>query len=558
MAKKEENVISFDRSKRTFMKTTTESGFEVKPSYGPDDVKGLTYKKDLGNDGEYPYTRGLYKGMYRNMLWVSAQALTRETAEKSRKERKVIWEAGADTIYLSSGDVGRTGCDPDHPLAKYDAGYGPEMYSWRRMEADLKGIDITTAIITFHGASSQQDDVLCVAELATVAEMWGVDKKLIRGSCINDPISNAATGFSVDFPLDIGRRLNGDLTEYCCKQMPKFSPFAPIAYDLWEAGCNSVQQLGIIMSSVSAYCQEAVDRGVPFEMVGNRVTISIASSLDFFETVCKLRAARRMWARIARERFGAKDDKACRLRIAVRTPGQTITRQQPLNNIARIGFQAMSAIIGGCNAMDYARHDEAFCIPSEESSTITLALNHIIAQETGVGLTADPLGGSYYVEWLTNQLEEAAFKLMKEIKDLGGIWTVAQNGWLRKYVNAARDERLSGLADGSIPQVGVNFFRLPDDKEPDIVEYEFKNFDKTQQDLFNEVKQYKAKRDIKKTRAALLKLREKAKTKENLMPYIIDCFKADATRSEILGMIREAFGYSYDTVGMIERPKFLN
>jgi len=340
--------------------------------------------------------------------------------------------------------------------------------------------------------------------------------------------------------------------------MPKFSPFAPIAYDLWEAGCNSVQQLGIIMSSVSAYCQEAVDRGVPFEMVGNRVTISIASSLDFFETVCKLRAARRMWAKIARERFGAKDDKACRLRIAVRTPGQTITRQQPLNNIARIGFQAMAAIIGGCNAMDYARHDEAFCIPSEESSIITLALNHIIAQETGVGLTADPLGGSYYVEWLTNQLEEAAFKLMKEIKDMGGIWTVAQNGWLRKYVNAARDERLGGLADGSIPQVGVNVFSLDDAKEPDIVEYEFKDFDKTQSTLFEEVKKYKANRDIKKTRAALLKLREKAKTKENLIYYIVECFKADATRSEILGMIREAFGYSYDTVGMIERPKFLN
>jgi methylmalonyl-CoA mutase N-terminal domain/subunit len=492
------------------------------------------------------------------MLWVSAQALTRETAEKSRKERKVIWESGADTIYLSSGDVNRTGCDPDHPLAKYDAGYSPENYSWKRIEADLKGIDITTSIITFHGASSQQDDVLCVSQLATVAEMWGVDKKQIRGSCINDPISNAATGFSVDFPLDIGRRLNGDLTEYICKEMLKFSPFAPIAYDLWEAGCNSVQQLGIILSSVSAYCQEAIDRGVPFEQVGNRVTISIASSLDFFETVCKLRAARRMWAKIARERFGATSDKACRLRIAVRTPGQTITRQQPLNNIARIGFQAMAAIIGGCNAMDYARHDEAFCIPSEESSVITLALNHIIAQETGVGLTADPLGGSYYVEWLTNKLEEEAFKLMKEIEGLGGIWTVAQNGWLRKYVNAARDERLGGLADGSIPQVGVNFFRLPDAKEPDIVEYEFKDFDKTQATLFEEVKQYKANRDIKKTRAALLKLREKAKTKENLIYYIVDCFKADATRSEILGMIREAFGYSYDTVGMIERPKFLN
>ncbi|MEA1958580.1 MAG: methylmalonyl-CoA mutase family protein, partial [Chloroflexota bacterium] len=281
-------------------------------------------------------------------------------------------------------------------------------------------------------------------------------------------------------------------------------------------------------------------------------------SLDFFETVCKLRAARRMWAKIAKERFGATSDKLCRLRIAVRTPGQTITRQQPLNNIARIGFQAMAAIIGGCSAMDYARHDEAFCIPSEESSIITLALNHIIAQETGVGLTADPLGGSYYVEWLTNQIEEESFKLMKEIEDLGGIFKVAQNGWLRNYVNNARDERLGGLADGSIPQVGVNFFRLPDNKEPDMVEYEFVDFDKTQAALFEETKQYKAKRDIKKTREALLTLREKAKTNENLIYYIVDAFKADATRSEILGVIREAFGYSYDTVGMIERPDFLN
>ena len=242
----------------------------------------------------------------------------------------------------------------------------------------------------------------------------------------------------------------------------------------------------------------------------------------------------------------------------MRTPGQTITRQQPLNNIARIGFQALAAILGGANAVDYARHDEAFCIPSEESSLITLALNHIIAQETGIGLTADPLGGSYYVEWLTDKLEQEANALMKEIEDMGGIWKVAQSGWLRQLVNNARDERLSATEKGELIQVGVNYFRQSEDKDPEIEEYEFDDMVKVQGDLLAEVKAYKENRDIKKTRETLLKLREKAKTKENLMSYIIDCFKADATRSEVLGMIREAYGYSYDTVGMLERPDFLN
>lgn len=557
---KDKKLLNLDRKKRAqIIKTTTESGIEPKATaYNPDDLKDFDYKRDLGEDGDYPYTRGLYNGMYRNLLWVSAQALTRETAEKSRKDREVVWAGGADTVYLSSGDVNRTGCDPDHPLAKYDMGYCPENYSWRRIERELEGIDLENAIVTFHGASSQQDDVLCVAQLATVAEMRDVDKQKIRGSCINDPISNVSTSFSIEFPLDIGRRLNGDLTEYICKEMRTFSPFAPIAYDLWEAGCNSVQQLGIIMSSTAAYCQEAIDRGVPFDMVGRRVTISMASSLDFFETICKLRAARRMWAKIAREKFGAKEDKLCRLRIAVRTPGQTITRQQPLNNIARIGFQALAAVLGGAAAVDYARHDEAFCIPSEESSMITLALNHIIGQETGVGLTADPLGGSYYVEWLTNKLEEEANILMKQIEDIGGIWKVATSGWLRQLVNNAREERMTALADGSMPQVGVNFFRQSEDKDPDIVEYEFEDMDKVQSDLMNEIKAYKDNRDIKKTREALLTLKEKAKGTENLMYPIIEAFKADATRAEILGMIREGFGYSYDTVDMIKRPDFLN
>lgn len=556
---KKKKEISLDRTKKDqITKKTTESGFELKPSYGPRDLQDFVYERDSGNDGEYPYLRGLYPGMYRNILWVSAQALTRETPEKSRMEQEVIWEHGAATFYFSSGDVNRTGLDPDHPLAKYDIAYSPENYSYKRMERSLQGIKLEEGIYTFHGASSQQDDVLCVAQLATIADLWGADKTKIRGSCINDPIDNMATAFSIDFPFEISMRLHGDLTEYIVREMPTFSPFAAIAYDLWEAGCNSVQQLGIILSTLTAYHQIAVDRGIPFEQVGRRATISMASSMDFFETVCRIRAARRMWARIAKERFGANDPKLCRLRIAIRTPGQTITRQQPLNNIARIGFQALAAVLGGASAVDYARHDEAFCIPSEESSMVSLALNHIIAQETGVGLTADPLGGSYYVEWLTNKLEEEANKLMKEIEDMGGILKVAESGWLRRLVNSARDERMLALEKGEQIQVGVNYFRLPDEKEPEIVEYEFDDMDKLQADLLEEVRQYKANRDIQKTRQALLTLREKAKTKENLMPYIVNCFKADATRSEILGMIREAYGYTYDTVDMIERPEFLN
>lgn len=559
MAKKEEKKkeeIVLDRSKDRIIKMQTESGFEPKPSYGPDDLKGWDYARDLGNDGEYPYTRGMYPGMYRNLLWISAQVLQRETIEKSRAEQEVIWMGGAPVFYYGAGDVNRTGLDPDHPLAKYDAGYCPEFYSLERMGRALKGISMESGIFQFHGASSQLDDTMCVAQLAAVAEKRGVDKAKIRGSCINDPLDNMATAFSIDFPFDISMRLHGDLTEYIVREMPTYSPFSPIAYDLWEAGCNTVQQLGIIMCSLAAYNQIAVERGIPFDQVGRRATIGMASSMDFFETVCMIRAARRMWARIAKERFGANDPKLCRLRIAIRTPGQTLTRQQPLINIARVAFQALAAILGGASAMDYSSHDEAVGIPSPEARMVTLAMNHIIAQETGVGLTADPLGGSYYVEWLTNKLEEEATKLMKKIDDMGGILKVAESGWLRQLVRNARDERQAALDKGEQIQVGMNFFRQGE--EPPYPQYEFEDMDKVQAELFAEVKNLKENRDIQKTREALLTLREKAKGTENLMYPIIEAFKADATRSEILGMIREAYGYTYDTVDMIERPEFLN
>ena len=232
-----------------------------------------------------------------------------------------------------------------------------------------------------------------------------------------------------------------------------------------------------------------------------------------------------------------------------------------MNNIARIALQAVAAVIGGANAVDYARHDEARCIPSDESLLVTLAMNHIIAQETGVALTADPLGGSYYVESFTNKMEEEANKLMQEIDDMGGMRAAIKSGWLRQLVTNARDQRLAEIDEGKLIRVGENLARIPEEQEPgykEVTEYVFEDMAKVQANLLAEVKHFKETRDIQKTRKTLLSLREKARTKENLMNTIIEAFKADATRAEILGMIREAYGYAYDTVGMIERPSFLN
>ena len=556
--KEKEKEIILDRGKDRLIRLQTECGFDVKSLYGPQDLEDFDYEEDLNDPGKYPFTRGMYEGMYRNMLWVDEHVLVRETIEKTRKELIPMWKGGYAVVYYSSGDINRTGLDPDHPLAKHDAGYCPENYSLERMERSFAGVSLESGIFQFHGASCQQDDVLCVAQLAALAERRGVDKANIRGSCINDPITNKATNFSMDFPFEIGMRLHGDLAEYIIKHMPKFAPFAPIGYDLYEAGCNSVIQVGIIMASLITYFEAGLERGLSLEQLGRRTVISMASCMDFFETICKIRAARRMWARIVKERFGAEDPKLCRLRIAIRTPGLSLTRQQPLNNIARIAFQGLAAVLGGASAVDYAAHDEAKGIPTEESRRVTLALNHTIAQETGVALTADPLGGSYYVESLTNKIEEEAGKLIKEIADMGGMRAAIESGWLRRLVASAGEQRESDIDQGKLIQVGLNYFRIPEEQETKLKEYEFDDMNKVQAELLAEIKKFKESRDIQKTRESLLTLREKAKTKENLMYPIIDAIKANATRGEILGMIREAYGYAYDTVGMIERPSFLD
>jgi methylmalonyl-CoA mutase N-terminal domain/subunit len=550
--------IILDRSKNRLIRLQTECGFDVKPVYRPQDLEDFDYEEDLGDPGEYPFTRGIYEGMYRKMLWVDEHVLVRETIEKTRKELVPMWNQGYAVLYYSGGEIHRAGIDLDHPLAKHDVGYHPEPYSLEAFDRYLTGISLESGIFQFHGASCQHDDVLCVAELAALAEKRGVDKANIRGSCINDPLNNKATDFTMDFPIEISMRLHGDLTEYIVKHMPKFTPFAPIGYNLYEAGCTSVQQVGIIIASLITYFQAGLERGLSLEQLGRRAVMSMASCMDFFETVAKIRAARRMWARIVKERFGAQDPKLCRLRIAIRTPGMSLTKQQPLNNIARIAFQALAAVLGGANTVDYAAHDEARCIPTEESRRVSIAMNHIIAQEAGVALTADPLGGSYYVESLTNKIEEEASKLIKEIDDMGGMLVAAESGWLRRLVVNAAEQREKEIEQGSLIQVGLNYFRIPEEEDMKVEEYRFEDMTRVQADALADIKKFKESRDIKKTREALMTLREKAKGKENLMYPMIEALKANATRAEILGMIREAYGYPYDTVGMIPRPSFLD
>jgi len=560
MAQKEEKEkeIVLDRSKDRLIRLKTECGFDVKPAYRPQDLGGFDYEEDLGDPGNYPFTRGIYEGMYRKMLWVDEHVLVRETIEKTRRELVPMWNQGYAVVYYSGGELTRAGVDLDHPLAKHDVGYHPEPYSLEAFDRYLAGISLESGIFQFHGASCQHDDVLSVAQLAALAEKRGVDKANIRGSCINDPLNNKATDFTMDFPVEVSMRLHVDLTEYIVKHMPKFTPFAPIGYNLYEAGCNSVQQLGIIIASLVTYFEAGLERGLSLEQLGRRVVVSMASCMDFFETVAKIRAARRMWARIVKERFGAQDPKLGRLRIAIRTPGMSLTKQQPLNNIGRIAFQALAAVFGGANTVDYSAHDEARCIPTEESRRVSIAMNHIIAQETGVALTADPLGGSYYVESLTNRMEEEAGKLMKEIDDVGGMLAAAESGWLRRLVINAAEQREKDIGQGKLIQVGLNYFTIPEEEDMKVEEYQFEDMDTVQAEALADVKKFKESRDIKKTREALLTLRGKAKGKENLMYPMMEAFKANATRTEILGMIREAYGYPYDTVGMIQRPSFLD
>lgn len=537
----------------------TRSGFSIKTSYNPKDIENLDYSADLNEPGKYPFTRGIHGDMYRKKLWNKRICAGFASASDTNKRFKYLLERG-QTGLVSIPDVPtQFGLDPDHPNAAVNIGTcGIPLYSLREMEELLDGISLENIVFELRTEHSHVAMVV-LSHLIACAENKGMDVSKLRGSVLHGPIRAPVCSFyTISSLLPIDVKFTVDIVEYAVKHMPLWYPLCPAGYDYRENGINAVQELAFTFAETISYVEAASKRGVKYDEFGNRIVFALSGEMSFFEEIAKVRAARRLWAKIAKERLGSKDTRSQRLACSIKTAGSSLTAQQPVNNIVRTTIETLAAILGGAQSIDVAGYDEALTLPSEEAGSVALNLQHIMSCETDVTSVADPLGGSYFIEDLTNKVEEGTLKLLQEIDKMGGMISAVQKGWVRREVEKAFIERNKEIEEKRKIIVGVNDFHVPKEMEVNIPVYRDKQQEISPEQQIQRVKKLKETRNNEKVVESLKNLRIKAEKgdEENLMFPLIEAAKADATLSEVLGIIREAYGYSYDPFNVLKNPFF--
>jgi methylmalonyl-CoA mutase N-terminal domain/subunit len=397
---------------------STSSEIPVARVYTPVDVANLDYLRDLGFPGEYPFTRGVYPTMYRARFWTMRQYAGFGTAEQTNKRFKYLLEHGQTGLSVAFDFPTQVGYDCDHPMATGEVGkVGVSASTLRDMEILFDGIPLgkVTTSMTINAPAT-----VLLAMYIAVGQKQGVNQADLGGTVQNDILKEYVARGMYIFPPKPSMRLVTDIFEYCSKHMPKWNTISISGYHIREAGATAVQEIAFTLANAIAYVQAAVDRGLDLDQFAGRLSFFFASHNDFFEEIAKFRAARRLWARIMRERFKAKNPASWMLRFHTQTSGVSLTAQQPYNNIVRVALQALAAVLGGTQSLHTNSFDEAYALPSEQAVTIALRTQQIIAYESGVVDTVDPLAGSYYIEYLTNEIEEKALKYIEEIDAMGG------------------------------------------------------------------------------------------------------------------------------------------
>lgn len=529
---------------------TTWSGLPVREIYTPKDIP--KNDENLGEPGEFPYTRGIHKKMYRDRLWITRELCGVATPSETNARLKYLIKEGQSGLALVPDTPTQMGLDSDHPMSVPSVGVqGVPLCCLSDMGEMLDGIqldEVTTSI----SVCSVSAPVI-VAQFFANAQKLGYDAAKLRGSVQNDPLQAMVTGYDPGNPFEMNLKLAIDTIEFCSKNMPSWHCTTVNAYDFRETGISAVQEIAFAFSTAITYIVETLKRGLTVEEFVPRILIISGAHIDLFEEVAKFRAARRVWAKIIKNRFKSEDKKSQALKIAVHTSGSSLTAQQPINNVIRAAYQAMAAVLGGCQGLDLSSYDEGICTPSEEAAMVSLRTQQILAHETGVANTVDPLGGSYYVESLTNQLEEQIEELISKIDEMGGMAAVFENGWLAQEIEAASLKLRREIDTGERVLVGVNSYQIPKEKD-NLLPIKLA-CDDARDEQINKIKEVKSQRDEALVKEKLNSLYQTAlKKQDNLMPLIIECTKANATIGEILGTVRMAYGKGYDPLDLIERP----
>lgn len=519
---------------------TTPSGIKLKECYTPEDLKDFNYERDLGNPGEYPYTRGIHRDMYRGRLWTMRQFSGFGTAEDTNKRYKYLIQHGQTGLSVAFDMPTIMGIDSDSPLARGEVGKcGVAVDTLRDMEIIFEGIDLgkITTSMTINGPAA-----ILLALYVAVAEKQGVPYDCIGGTTQNDMLKEFIAQKSWIFPVEPSVKIVIDIVEFCTRHLPKWNTISISGYHIREAGATAVQELAFTLADGIEYVREAVKRGLNVDEFAPRLSFFFDCHNNFFEEIAKFRAARRMWAKIMKEKFGAKKERSLWMRFHTQTAGCTLVAQQPLNNVVRVTIQALAAVLGGTQSLHTNSLDETYALPTEEAVRLALRTQQIIAEESGVADVVDPLGGSYFIETLTNQMEEKAWEYIEKIEKMGGMIRAIENGYPQKEITEAAYRQQQEIEKGRRVIVGVNKYVMGEENSIPILKID----EEVEKRQIERLKAIKRERNNSIVMKCLKELKSAAEKNKNLMPFILNAVRNYATEGEIIETLKEVYGVYTD------------
>ncbi len=514
---------------------TTVDGFVVNRVYTSADLEELN-QEGIGLPGEYPFTRHIMPSGYRSRLWTMRQYAGFGTVEETNERYKYLYEQGQTGFSVAFHLPTQEGYDSDHPLATGEVGKcGVAVDSFEDMERLWLGIPLAevSTSMTINATAP-----IMLALYIAAAEKQGADVSQLRGTVQNDILKEYIARNTYIFGPTPSMRLVTDICAYCAQNMPNWNSISISGYHMREAGATAAQEAGFTIANGVAYVQAMIDRGMEVDSFAPRFSFFFAAYTNLLEEVAKFRALRRIWARIMKERFGAKNPRSMMLRFHVQTDGFTLTEQQPLNNVVRVTLQALAAVLGGCQSLHTNSFDEALALPTEEAVQVALRTQQIIAHESGTADTVDPLGGAYYIEWLTSQIENKALEYIDEIDRMGGALKAIERGYIQKEISYSAYNYQRAVDSGGQVVVGVNQFVTQDEPEPEILEIGVE----TERKQVERLKRLKRERNNQRVNEVLGRVRDVARSSQNIMPVLVEAVKAYATVGEISDALRDVFG----------------
>ncbi|MCH8128083.1 methylmalonyl-CoA mutase family protein [candidate division KSB1 bacterium] len=530
---KDKQTKGKDRKK----KFVTTSSMEIEDLYTPDDLENIDYNRDIGFPGEYPYTRGVHHNMYRGKLWTMRQFAGFASPKDTNERFHYLLEHGQTGLSTAFDLPTLMGYDSDDPMSKGEVGVcGVAIDTLDDMEILFKGIplDKVSTSMTINSPAA-----MILAMYFAVAEKQGVPKDKIRGTVQNDILKEYIAQKEYIFPPGQSMRIIMDMMEYCTQEVPQWNTISISGYHIREAGSTAVQELAFTLADGFAYVEAAIKVGMDIDDFAPRLSFFFNAHLDFFEEIAKYRAARRIWARHMRERYKAKNPKSWLLRFHTQTAGCSLTAQQPENNIVRTACQALAGVLGGTQSLHTNSMDETWALPSEKAAKIALRTQQIIAHETGVSNTIDPLAGSYFVESLTTKMEEEAEKYFEKIKELGGVISAIELGYFQREISKAASLYQQEIDSNERIIVGVNEYVEVEEK----IEIPILRIDpQVEKDQIKALQQIRAQRSDTEAQSSLSGLRESAIHGNNMMPHLLACARNYVTIGEMVQVLREEFG----------------